>query len=564
MKNMEDLEKKLFDQSWNYRNRAEIVHKFKETNYDIIIIGAGITGAGVAREAAMRDLKVACVDMQDFSAGTSSRSSKMAHGGLRYITYGELDLVREATRERNWMRVHIPHLVRPIPFYLPLIEGEKYKKRDLTAAVKIYDFLSDDKSEFKNFKIYKWYSPEDIFELEPEFLRDGNLGGVVYYDNNIDDARLTIEILKEAVIRGADILNYCEVIGYIKKNNRIMGVKCRDVESENQFEIKGTLVVNATGIWTDTLLEQYPDDVPKPLIRPTKGVHLQYRRKHIKNRMANALYSSIDGRFYFVLPRDENFTIIGTTDTDYDGDLANPFCTKEDADYLIKSTQKYYPNAELGYENILSTYAGIRPLVMQKGKSESEVSRTHTIFFSNDGLLTITGGKLTEWRAMAEDLFNKVEERKILPNIKREKHHSRQPFIISLSKEEWLKELKNFDLDLNDDLLDYLYQQYGKGGLIILKMIKKDASLREKIVEENDFIKAEIFYCLKYEPTPHLIDVFCRRTEMALWIDHKVALTAAKKVAEIMANEYSWSENKKNQEIKVYMDYIRKTVSFIK
>ncbi len=564
MKNMEDLEKKLFDQSWNYRNRAEIVHKFKETNYDIIIIGAGITGAGVAREAAMRDLKVACVDMQDFSAGTSSRSSKMAHGGLRYITYGELDLVREATRERNWMRVHIPHLVRPIPFYLPLIEGEKYKKRDLTAAVKIYDFLSDDKSEFKNFKIYKWYSPEDIFELEPEFLRDGNLGGVVYYDNNIDDARLTIEILKEAVIRGADILNYCEVTGYIKKNNRIMGVKCRDVESENQFEIKGTLVVNATGIWTDTLLEQYPDDVPKPLIRPTKGVHLQYRRKHIKNRMANALYSSIDGRFYFVLPRDENFTIIGTTDTDYDGDLANPFCTKEDADYLIKSTQKYYPNAELGYENILSTYAGIRPLVMQKGKSESEVSRTHTIFFSNDGLLTITGGKLTEWRAMAEDLFNKIEERKILPNIKREKHHSRQPFIISLSKEEWLKELKNFDLDLNDDLLDYLYQQYGKGGLIILKMIKKDASLREKIVEENDFIKAEILYCLKYEPTPHLIDVFCRRTEMALWIDHKVALTAAKKVAEIMANEYSWSENKKNQEIKVYMDYIRKTVSFIK
>lgn len=560
---MEVLEKKLFDQTWNYKNRDKKIRKLQKNKYDIVIIGAGITGAGVAREAAMRGLKVACVDMQDFAAGTSSRSSKLAHGGLRYITYGWMDLVREATRERNWMRIHIPHLVRPIPFYLPLIEGEKYKKRDLTAAVKIYDFLSDDKSEFKNFKEHQWHSPEEIFELEPEFLRYGNLGGAVYYDNNIDDARLTIEILKEAVIRGADILNYCQVIGYTKKDNKIIGVKCRDLEIDNQFEIKGKLFVNATGIWTDNLLEQYPNDIPKPLIRPTKGVHLQYRRKHIRNKMANALYSLIDNRIFFVIPRGREFTIIGTTDTDYDEDLANPFCTKDDADYLIKSTQKFYPNAELGYDNILSTYAGIRPLVMQKGKSESEISRTHSIFFSNDGLLTITGGKLTEWRAMAEHLFNKIEERNIFLNIERKKHFSRQPFIISLTKEDWLEELKKFDLNINLDVLAHFYQQYGKGATKILEMIKKDESLQEKIIEDNDFIKAEILYCLRNEPTPHLIDVFCRRTEMSLWIDHKKAFKAANKVADIMCNEYAWDENKKSQEIELYMDYITKTVSFI-
>lgn len=560
---MDVLDKKLFDQSWNLKNRDKIIHKFKETNYDIIIIGAGITGAGVAREAAVRGLRVACVDMQDFAAGTSSRSSKMAHGGLRYITHGEMDLVREATRERNWMRIHIPHLVRPIPFYLPLIEGGKYNKRELTAAVKIYDFLSDNKSEFKTFKKHKWHSPEEIFELEPEFLRDGNLGGAVFYDTNIDDARLTIEILKEAVIRGADILNYCEVIGYIKKNNIIIGAKCRDIETNNQFEIKGTLFVNATGIWTDKLLEHYPDDIPKPLIRPTKGVHLQYRRKHIRNNMANVLYSKIDGRVYFVLPRDKDFTIIGTTDTDYDGDLANPFCTKDDADYLIKSTQKFFPNAELGYDNILSTYAGIRPLVMQKGKSESEVSRSHTIFFSDDGLLTITGGKLTEWRAMAEDLFNKIEERELFPNIKRNRHFSRQPFIISFEKEDWLVNLNKSGLKLDLDIADHLYQQYGKGAVKTLEIIKEDESLKEKIIEENKFIKAEILYCLRYEPTPHLIDIFCRRTEMSLWIDHKNALKAARKVAEIMADEYSWNEDKKIQEIELYMDYLKKTISFI-
>ncbi len=560
---MEVLEKRLFDQKWNFKNREETIHKFKENNYDIIIIGAGITGAGVAREAAMRGLKVACIDMQDFAAGTSSRSSKMAHGGLRYITYGEMDLVREATRERNWMRIHIPHLVRPIPFYLPLIKGEKYKKRDLTAAVKIYDFLSDDKSEFKNFKKHKWHSPEEISELEPEFLRDGNLGGAIYYDNNIDDARLTIEILKEAVIRGADILNYCKVNGYIKSNNIIIGVKCEDMEKNDHFEIKGSLIINATGIWTDELLEHYPDDIPKPLIRPTKGVHLQYRRKHIRNNMANALYSLIDGRVYFVLPRDKDYTIIGTTDTDYDGNLANPYCTKDDADYLIKSTQKFYPNAEINYDNILSTYAGIRPLVMQKGKSESDISRSHIIFFSDDGLLTITGGKLTEWRAMAEDLFNKVEEKGLFQNIKRAQHFSKQPFLIGFNREDWLLNLNKSSLEINEDITDHLYQQYGKGAVKILEIIKEDESLKEKISEENNFIKAEILYCLRYEPTPHLIDVFLRRTEMSLWIDHKKALKAAIKVADIMADEYSWNKNKKNQEIEIYMEYIKKTISFI-
>ncbi|MFX1364277.1 MAG: FAD-dependent oxidoreductase [Promethearchaeota archaeon] len=560
---MKDLEKKLFDQSWNYKNRDKIIRRLKEVDFDLVIIGAGITGAGIAREATMRGLTVACIDMQDFSAGTSSRSSKMAHGGLRYITHGEMDLVKEATRERNWMRIHIPHLVRPVPFYLPAIEGGKYKKRALTAAVKLYDFLSDDNSEFINFKKHQWHSPEEIFELEPEFLRIGNLGGAVYYDNNIDDARLTIEILKEAVIRGADIVNYCKVIGYIKENNKIMGVKCRDLEKNDLFEIKGKLVVNATGIWTDNLLELYPDDVPKPLIRPTKGVHLQYRRKHIKNNMANALYSPIDNRIFFVIPRDKKYTILGTTDTDYDGDLINPFCSKDDADYLITSTKKYYPNAELEYKNILSTYAGIRPLVMQKGKSESEVSRTHTIFFSDDDLLTITGGKLTEWRAMAEDLFNRIEEKEIFPNIKRDKHFSRQPFLIGLSREDWLKESKKNHHSIDPDVLNHLYQQYGKGVIKILEIINNDESLKEKIIEDNTFIKAEILYCLRYEHTPHLIDVFCRRTEMSLWIDHRIASKAAEKVAEIMADEYSWDENKKRQEIEIYMDYIKKTVSFI-
>lgn len=560
---MADLENNLFNKSWNSNARNSIIKRLQEQMYDIFVIGAGITGAGVAREAAMRNLKTAIVDKQDFSAGTSSRSSKLAHGGIRYLSHGDMDLVKEATRERNWMREHIPHLVRPIPFLFVHLKDGKYKKRDIIGACKIYDFLSDNYSEFKNFKKHKWYSPEEIFEMEPEYVRDGNLGGVVYYDNNVDDARLTIEIIKEAVIRGADALNYCKVTGYIKNNGKIIGVKCKDQEKDITFNVKAKLIINATGVWTDQLIESYPQEIPKPLIRPTKGVHLQYKRKHVKNRMATIVFSISDGRAFFVLPRNKEFTIVGTTDTDFKEDLANPFCNKEDADYLIESVKFYFPNAELDYKNILSTYAGIRPLVMQKGKSESEVSRKHIIFFSDDGLLTLTGGKLTGWRVMAEDLFDHIDEKKIFTGIKKPKHFSRQKFLISLEKEIWLKELKNSGIDLEEDIADHLYQQYGKGAIKILELIKEDGSFKEKIIEDNYFTVGEILYILRNELTPHLIDVFCRRTEMSLWIDHRIAPVAAEKVAKIMANEYSWDDDQKNKEIQNYLNYVSKTVSFI-
>ncbi len=560
---MVDLEKKLFDQSWSFKNREKIIQKMQSSQYDVVIIGAGITGAGIAREAAMRNLSVAVVEMQDFAAGTSSRSTKMAHGGIRYIAQNERDLVKSATRERNWMRVQIPHLVRPVPFFLPIIEGSKYKKRDFQGLTKIYDFLSDDQSEFKNFKKSKTYKAEEIYDLEPKFNREGLQGGVVYYDTNIDDARLTIEVLKEAMVRGADVLNYCKVTDYIKSNNNIVGIKCKDLENDSKFEISARLVVNATGIWADSLIENYPDTIPKPLIRPTKGVHLTYKREDIGNKMANGLYTKIDNRYFFVIPRNKKYTLVGTTDTDYQKDLDNPFCNKEDAEYLIESVKQYYPNAKLDYKNILSTYAGIRPLVMQKGKPESEVSRNHIIFFSPDGLLTITGGKLTEWRAMAEDLFGKIEENKIFSNIHREPYYSRKKFLIATDKEEWEKYLKNSGVRLEQVITDHLYQQYGKGAMRILDLIKNDESLSEKLIEENDFTKAEILYTLRYELTPHLIDVFCRRTEMSLWIDHKKASEVAEKVASIMQKEYSWDDETKNNEIDQYIDYVRKTVSFI-
>lgn len=558
---MEDLAKKLFEGDWNFKNRDNIISRLKQNKYDVIIIGGGITGAGVARAAALRDLKVALVDMQDFAAGTSSRSSKLAHGGFRYLKSGELKLVKESTTERNWLRAHLPHLARPCPFVLGSWKG-MLKKTVVKGGTKMYDFLSDTKQKYKNFKKSSWYTPEQLKEFEPEIRMEGLLGGSIYYDNNIDDARLTLETLKEAVIRGADIINYCKVTGYLKENSKISGIKCHLLDENEDIEIKGTLIVNATGIFTDNLIENYPEDQPNPIIRPTKGVHIQYRREDVKHDRAFAVVSPIDRRVFFILPRDE-FTIIGTTDTDYKGDLADPICDKEDADYMIESAQYYLPAADLGYDKILSTYAGIRPLVMQKGKSESEISRKHLIFFSNDGLLTITGGKLTTFRRMAQDLFIEVEKAGIFPDIKRSKNFSKQIYTISVDKQDWYTEFKKNGIHLDDSIYNHLYQQYGRGAIKILELVRKNKDLKDRIDEDAEFILAEVLYTLRYEMTPHLIDVFCRRTEMSLFISHKKQLAAAKKVAKLMAAEYGWSDERTNQEIKIYIDHIQKTVAFI-
>ncbi len=558
-----NLENKLFNKSWNLGHRKEIIERLKSTKYDVIVIGGGVTGAGIAREGAMRGLKVALIEMQDFAAGTSSRSSKLAHGGIRYLAHGDMDLVKEATTERNWMLAHIPHLLRPIPFLFVAWEGSSYKIRDIKGATKIYDFLSDKNEEFKNYKQREKLTKEEILEREPEIKKEGNSGGMIYYDNNVDDARLTIETLKEAVIRGTDAVSYCESYDYIIEDGTIKGVKCKDREKDEEFEVKGSLVVNATGIWTDELLNAYPEDAPKPLIRPTKGVHLVYRREHVKNNMATIIFSIDDDRAFFVLPRGD-FTIIGTTDTDYNKDLANPFCNKDDADYLVRSVKYYFPTAELDYQdNLLSTYAGIRPLVKEKGKSESDVSRKHIIFFNENGLLTIAGGKLTTWRQMAEDLFQKVDEHDILPDVGREKGFSKQKFSIALSEEEWENEIENTELNLDDKVSHHLYQQYGRGALKILELIKKDQELKKRIIPENDFIKAEIIYCLRHELTTHLIDIFCRRTEMSLFISHKRVEKAAQVVGDLMAEEYGWTDDKKQKEINTYLNYIKNCVSFI-
>ncbi|MBF0225329.1 MAG: glycerol-3-phosphate dehydrogenase/oxidase [Desulfobacterales bacterium] len=563
---------------WNAKKRQEYINQAQATEFDLIIIGGGITGAGVAREAALRNLSFCMIDKNDFAFGTSSRSSKLAHGGLRYLSNKEFKLVRESTTERNWLRTHLPNLVRPLGFMFCSYEKGKDKPKHIRFALMMYDLLSDIGSNFKNYRKAKFFSPEFVEEFEPAVTRnDSEIGKMTfsgfYYDTNVDDSRLTLETIKESLIysKGNSLaINYSKINDYIRNDKgKVCGVVASDELNGIKFDVKAKVVVVCTGIWTDELLKL--TDFGKEKIYPTKGVHVVVPNERIGNRNAFGVRSFDDGRFFFILKRG-NVSVIGTTDTDYfkeSKNLDEPWCTKEDCDYLFNTVNRLFPHAELTYKDIIGTYAGIRPLIKQDGaKNESDVSREHEIFESKDGVISIAGGKLTTYRLMAEELIFHLVKKGFIPKFSNLKHRtngfSKIPFIVGMTRESFDAVLKKGGL--NDcswpEQKEYLHQQYGKQAIDILKKIKSNSALGEPLLEGYPHCKAEIDFILAYENAPRLIDVLCRRTEAQWTIWHYKQAELAEKVAAIMADYYNWTDEKKKEEIEYYMDYVKKTIWF--
>ncbi len=554
---------------WNALSRNEELEKAQTNSPDFIIIGGGITGAGVARELALRGLSFCLVDKADFAFGTSSRSSKLVHGGIRYLANKEFKIVRESTTERNWLRVHFPNLVRPLGFVLNAYENTSDSKSKAKIGTFLYDLLSDTFSKFKNYKKRKYYTPEEMEEIEPASRKDGLIMSAIYYDNNVDDGRLTLETIKEALVlseESSTAVNYAEVIAYVRdEGDKIVGVKVKDQLNGEEVEIRATqMVINCTGIWTDELLELM--DFDEELIRPTKGVHVEVPNDRVGNQHAFGLRSIDDGRFFFVLRRGD-ISVIGTTDTDYNEDLDTPVCTKEDCDYLFNTVNHQFPDANLTYDDIISTYAGIRPLVMERGKSESEISRKHEIVDTENGLITLTGGKLTIYRLMAEELLYYMVDREYIapfPKKQAKKGYSKQPFLVGMTKENFEKEAKAAGLEdvVPKDQFEHFHMQYGTQGLEILKAIQETPEKGKPFLEGYPFCPAEIEFILAHENAPHLIDVMTRRTEIQLHVWHHKQQEIAAPIADIMAKTYGWSEEVKAQEMKEYMDYIASTIFF--
>ncbi len=389
-------------------NRTESIRQALERKYDLIIVGGGITGAGIALDAITRGLSCLLLEKQDFAAGTSSRSTKLIHGGLRYLKQLEVNLVREVGTERAIVHENAPHIVRPEPMLLPIIEKGSLGKRSTSLGLFVYDQLAGVEKSERRVMLNK----EETLELEPLLKEDIVIGGGSYYEYQTDDARLTIEVLKSAAERGAYAFSYMEVVDFTYEETEaddkvLSGVKAVDRFTGEEHSFSASVIVNATGPWVDELRSK-DGELGKKRLQLTKGVHIVVPYERLALRQA-AYFDVGDGRMIFAIPR-EGTTYIGTTDTIYTEQLERPNVTREDVTYLLNAVNHMFPEVRLVMEDVVSSWAGLRPLIHQEGKSASELSRKDEIFRSENGVISIAGGKLTGYRKMAERTVDVVEK----------------------------------------------------------------------------------------------------------------------------------------------------------
>ncbi|RXJ00736.1 glycerol-3-phosphate dehydrogenase/oxidase [Anaerobacillus alkaliphilus] len=383
--------------------RSSYLQQMSTEQLDLLVIGGGITGAGIALDSQVRGLKTGLIEMQDFGAGTSSRSTKLVHGGLRYLKQFEVKLVAEVGKERAIVYENAPHVTNPEWMLLPLIEGGTFGRFTTSLGLKVYDFLAGVKRSERRYMLNRTRT----LEKEPLLRKDKLKGSGVYVEYKTDDARLTLEVMKEAVVRGALAVNYAKVDGFIyDENKKVIGVKVIDQLTREQTIIRAKKIVNATGPWVDTLREQDNSKKGKYLYL-TKGVHIVIDGTRFPLKQAVYFDTESDGRMCFAIPRDGK-TYVGTTDTYYKDDITHPRMTVADRDYIIDAVNYMFPEVKLTVKDIESCWTGLRPLIHEEGKSASEISRKDEIFFSDSGLISIAGGKLTGYRKMAERIVDIV------------------------------------------------------------------------------------------------------------------------------------------------------------
>jgi glycerol-3-phosphate dehydrogenase len=384
--------------------RQPFKERLQQERFDLIVIGGGITGAGIALDAATRGMKVALVEMQDFAAGTSSRSTKLVHGGLRYLKQFEVKMVAEVGKERAIVYENGPHVTTPEWMLLPIHEGGTFGKWSTSLGLFVYDYLAGVKKSERR----KMLSREETIQKEPLLKKEGLKGGGYYVEYRTDDARLTIEVIKKAVEKGAVCVNYTKAEEFIYVNQQVKGIHVRDVLTGETYAIKGDVVVNAAGPWVDRVRNKDYSKNGKKL-RLTKGIHLVIDQSVFPLKQA-IYFDTPDGRMVFAIPRDGK-TYVGTTDTFYDSDPAHPKMLEEDRAYVLNAIRYMFPSVNVTEQDVESSWAGVRPLIYEEGKDPSEISRKDEIWEGESGLITIAGGKLTGYRKMAETVVDLVAKR---------------------------------------------------------------------------------------------------------------------------------------------------------
>ncbi|MFZ4585047.1 MAG: FAD-dependent oxidoreductase [Acidimicrobiia bacterium] len=534
------------------RARASALADLAQSGVDVLVIGGGITGAGVALDAATRGLRVALVERHDFASGTSSKSSKLIHGGVRYLRQREFGLVHEALTERHRLLQNAPHLVEEAPFLVPVIaapdEHGRAKARVYQRVMSVGLWTYDAIGSWRAGRIHKRASRERVMELMPALDRDRVVGGYLYVDARADDARLTLAIAQTAhADYGTTICNYSEVMALHTAEGRVSGATVRDALSGEIYDIAARAVVNAAGVWSDevrALAGPHPH-----AIRPAKGVHITVPAAKLPVRTSAVLQVTGDDRIIFVIPW-EHYVYVGTTDTDYHGSLDDPQCDADDIAYLLGAVNACVRQA-LTPADITATWAGLRPLIAEANSAKTaDLSRRHSVLVSDSGLVTITGGKLTSYRKMAEDTVDAVVE--LLELSPKPKSGTEQLLIYGA---DGLAALTAPDaaarLGIDDAMLDHLRSRYGVHARTVAALLHNDSTLAQPIVPGLSYLAAEVIYAIRYELACTLDDVLARRTR-ALILDREGARAAAPQVAALMAPELGWDEAEINRQVAAF------------
>ena len=501
-------------------DRKKTIANLKKGTYDLVVIGGGITGAGIALDAASRGLKVALVEKGDFASGTSSKSTKLIHGGLRYLKQFDFWLVKEVGSERAIVHKLAPHLVLPEKMLLPLIEGGSYGKWLTSIGLKVYDILAQVGGDDKRQMLEK----KEALELEPLLPKKILKGAGYYAEYRTDDARLTIENIKTSLLYGAEAMNYAAVTDFLYNDDRVAGVKVNDLINGEEFEIKSNYVISAAGPWVDDLRTVNQSKKGKRL-HLTKGVHLVF--PHEKVPVKQSVYFDVpDGRMIFAIPRGK-VTYVGTTDTNYDLDKDRVTTDIADAIYLISAVNHMFPKINLELEDIESSWAGLRPLIHEEGKSTSELSRKDEIFTSDTGLISMAGGKLTGYRKMAERVVNRIA-RKLQEDYDREIGECKTAEIpLTGSDFKKFKHVRKYIAEIHERIAAdgfseydawFLVTNYGKQTELILENYAK--------LEDQDpylrMAKAELHFGVEFEMITNPMDFFIRRTGRLYFDIHSV------------------------------------------
>ena len=520
------------------RTRKQNLDEMCYSKFDLVVVGGGITGAAIARDATVRGLKVALLEKGDFASGTSSRSSKMIHGGLRYLKHAKFGLVFGALRERWTLRRNVPRLVKPLTFLIPVYEDSKTGKLKLSLGLWLYDILA----LFRTEKKHEWIRPGQVQGREPTLRRDGLVGAGVYYDFLTDDARLVLTIVKDDWTRGAIVANYTEVVGFEKDRGRIVGITAVDSISGKQFRVYAKVVVNATGPWSDKF-RRLDDPSSDAKLRPAKGTHLILPSQRIGNREAVVLDSRRDGRNLFVVPWGYDLCYVGTTDTDYEGDLDRVTASEDDVEYLLESLNEYFPGRNVTRADIISSYASVRPLAAELGVSEDDVSRDQLIFESSSGLVSIIGGKLTTHRSMAEALVDYVTGKlagEFATSTADTCETRRLPLDYDQAEVERAVNSLIRESSVEPDVATHLVEAYGPDATEVIDIARQNTALLSKIAAEAPYLMAEVGYAAKHEMTMKLVDFMFRRTQLSNRLkDH--GRSVARNIANVMAEELGWS-----------------------